>query len=212
MPPRCFTEPSVTTFTAQRHVRQWQKLTRRSVKAASISWHAHKDYLLFSQCSTQGGKNKKFSYSCSWWTCKNPTPAMVWCVLLHTSAIVPTHHSAHPVPFWKDEGGRWSIIITRLTQWLRWWVVPSMFELNSIKLNGNSIVIASKLWIRNPRSQPTPPVQFCLSLREKSPWYQCSAGAHPCTQSWYCRTMELAGAKPVIVHFVCSSELATKFR
>lgn len=102
--------------------------------------------------------------------------------------------------------GRWSIIITRLTQWLRWWVVPSMFELNSIKLNRNSIVIASKLWIRNPRSQPTSPVQFCLSLRKKSPWYQCSTSAYPCTQSWYCRTMELAGEKSVIVHFVCSQQ------
>lgn len=111
-----------------------------------------------------------------------------------------------PVPFWKGEGGRWSIIITSLTQWLRWWVLSSAFELNSIKPNGNSIVIASRFWIRNLKSQPTPPVQFCLSLGEKSPWYQCRASALLCTGSWYCRTTELAGAKPLIVHLVCSQQ------
>lgn len=101
--PRCFTEPSVTIFTVRCHVRQWQKLTRRSLKAAQILLHAHRDYLLFSQVSIQPDKMLICYCTCSWWTCKDSTPAVVSHVSLNTSPIVPTYCSAYPAPFWKDK-------------------------------------------------------------------------------------------------------------
>jgi len=80
-------------------------------------------------------------------------------------------------------------------------------DLNSIIANGNCIV-ASRIWIGNLTSQPTPAVQLCLSLREKSPWYQRSAStclcSHPCTEGRRAATAEpesSAGVKPMTGHF-----------
>lgn len=133
---------------------------------------------------------------------------MVWFVLLNTSAIVPTHLSAH-----QCNSGRGSIILTRLTPWLRWWVVSSMFGLNSFKLNGNSIVIASRLWIRNLKSQPTPPAQLCLSPGEKSPWHQCPDSTLPLhTQLVLQKHRDDRSKTCDTPPCVFSAELATKFR
>lgn len=136
----------------------------------------------FSQCSIQPDKKLKLNSFLLHLQPMNVKGFYSCC-----SLVCLTKYKCHcsytplcsPVPFWKDGGGRWSIILTRLKQWLRWSAVSSMFELNSIKLKGNPMVIASRLHIRNLKSQPIPPVQFSQSLGEKAPWHQCPASALP---------------------------------